>query len=185
MLSVVYLIKTSPFLYFCTPIKKKTVLCRLTHLGGKKQRSCSLLISNANVKRSGIAVPVVSESSPQSRHVSCILFYQVYHSFHDEVDVYRQHWWRCDGPCRTRKPFFGYVKRAMNRAPSARDPWWEDHRRTCGGTYTKIKEPENYGKKGKSEEKKDKNASKKPGDKIKPGRIYNIYVEYMDTTVWA
>ncbi|XP_053499479.1 DNA-dependent metalloprotease SPRTN [Ictalurus furcatus] len=93
----------------------------------------------------------------------------VYHSFHDEVDVYRQHWWRCDGPCRTRKPFFGYVKRAMNRAPSARDPWWEDHRRTCGGTYTKIKEPENYGKKGKSEEKKDKNASKKPGDKIKPG----------------
>ncbi|KAF4092074.1 hypothetical protein AMELA_G00016830 [Ameiurus melas] len=93
----------------------------------------------------------------------------VYHSFHDEVDVYRQHWWRCDGPCRTRKPFFGYVKRAMNRAPSARDPWWEDHRRTCGGTYTKIKEPENYGKKGKGEEKKDKNASRKPGDKIKPG----------------
>uniref|UniRef100_A0A8B9HZZ1 DNA-dependent metalloprotease SPRTN n=1 Tax=Astyanax mexicanus TaxID=7994 RepID=A0A8B9HZZ1_ASTMX len=81
----------------------------------------------------------------------------IYHSFHDEVDVYRQHWWRCDGPCQNRKPFFGYVKRAMNRAPSARDPWWEDHRRTCGGTYTKIKEPENYGKKGKNEEKKEKN----------------------------
>uniref|UniRef100_A0A3B4ECM6 DNA-dependent metalloprotease SPRTN n=1 Tax=Pygocentrus nattereri TaxID=42514 RepID=A0A3B4ECM6_PYGNA len=80
----------------------------------------------------------------------------IYHSFHDEVDVYRQHWWRCDGPCQNRKPFLGYVKRAMNRAPSARDPWWEDHRRTCGGTFTKIKEPENYGKKGKNEEKKDK-----------------------------
>uniref|UniRef100_A0A3B1JNG8 DNA-dependent metalloprotease SPRTN n=1 Tax=Astyanax mexicanus TaxID=7994 RepID=A0A3B1JNG8_ASTMX len=92
----------------------------------------------------------------------------VYHSFHDEVDVYRQHWWRCDGPCQNRKPFFGYVKRAMNRAPSARDPWWEDHRRTCGGTYTKIKEPENYGKKGKNEEKKEKNASKKPASKIIP-----------------
>ncbi|KAK3522612.1 hypothetical protein QTP86_027198 [Hemibagrus guttatus] len=93
----------------------------------------------------------------------------IYHSFHDEVDVYRQHWWRCNGPCQNRKPFFGYVKRAMNRAPSARDPWWEDHRRTCGGTYTKIKEPENYGKKGKSEEeKKEKNASKKPGGKMKP-----------------
>ncbi|XP_072551523.1 DNA-dependent metalloprotease SPRTN [Salminus brasiliensis] len=92
----------------------------------------------------------------------------VYHSFHDEVDVYRQHWWRCDGPCQNRKPFFGYVKRAMNRAPSARDPWWEDHRRTCGGTYTKIKEPENYGKKGKNVERKDKNASKKSAGKIMP-----------------
>lgn len=71
----------------------------------------------------------------------------VYHSFHDEVDVYRQHWWRCNGPCQNRKPYFGYVKRAMNRAPSHLDPWWEDHRRSCGGTYTKVKEPEGYGKK--------------------------------------
>lgn len=80
----------------------------------------------------------------------------VYHSFHDEVDVYRQHWWRCNGPCQNRKPYFGYVKRAMNRAPSHLDPWWEDHRRTCGGTYTKVKEPEGYGKKKSS--KKDKAA---------------------------
>uniref|UniRef100_A0A3P8UXJ6 DNA-dependent metalloprotease SPRTN n=1 Tax=Cynoglossus semilaevis TaxID=244447 RepID=A0A3P8UXJ6_CYNSE len=78
----------------------------------------------------------------------------VYHSFHDEVDVYRQHWWRCDGPCQTHKPFFGYVKRAMNRAPSSLDFWWADHQRTCGGTYTKIKEPEGYGKKGKKDGKK-------------------------------
>uniref|UniRef100_A0A8C8DY57 DNA-dependent metalloprotease SPRTN n=1 Tax=Oryzias sinensis TaxID=183150 RepID=A0A8C8DY57_9TELE len=78
----------------------------------------------------------------------------VYHSFHDEVDVYRQHWWRCDGPCQNRRPYFGYVKRAMNRAPSSLDPWWEDHRRTCGGTYTKIKEPDGYGKKGKKDGKK-------------------------------
>jgi len=42
----------------------------------------------------------------------------------------------------------------MNRAPSSLDPWWEDHRRTCGGTYTKVKEPEGYGKKGKKEGKK-------------------------------
>lgn len=75
----------------------------------------------------------------------------IYHSFHDEVDVYRQHWWKCDGPCQTRKPYFGFVKRAMNRAPSSLDPWWEDHRRTCGGTYTKVKEPEGYGKKGKKD----------------------------------
>ena len=35
----------------------------------------------------------------------------------------------------------------MNRAPSPRDPWWAEHQRNCGGTYTKIKEPEGYGKK--------------------------------------
>lgn len=43
----------------------------------------------------------------------------------------------------------------MNRAPSALDPWWEDHRRTCGGTYLKVKEPEGYGKKGKKDAKKE------------------------------
>ncbi|XP_051954564.1 DNA-dependent metalloprotease SPRTN [Xyrauchen texanus] len=84
----------------------------------------------------------------------------IYHSFHNEVDVYRQHWWRCNGPCQNRRPFFGYVKRAMNRPPSTRDPWWAEHQRTCGGTYTKIKEPENYGKTGKS--KRDGNKEKNP-----------------------
>ncbi|KAL0967422.1 hypothetical protein UPYG_G00252020 [Umbra pygmaea] len=73
----------------------------------------------------------------------------VYHTFHDEVDLYRQHWWRCDGPCQTRKPYFGYVKRSMNRAPSAQDTWWGEHLRSCGGTYTKVKEPEGYRNKGK------------------------------------
>ncbi|MBN3306056.1 SPRTN protein, partial [Amia calva] len=101
----------------------------------------------------------------------------VYHSFHDEVDQYRQHWWRCGGPCQTRRPFFGYVKRAMNRAPSAQDPWWAEHQRTCGGTYIKIKEPEDYGKKGKKGEKgkksgtqtaqKDKSSGTQPAEKEK------------------
>ncbi|XP_016392672.1 sprT-like domain-containing protein Spartan [Sinocyclocheilus rhinocerous] len=92
----------------------------------------------------------------------------IYHSFHDEVDVYRQHWWRCNGPCQNHRPFFGYVKRAMNRPPSARDPWWAEHQRTCGGTYTKIKEPENYGKTGKSDKKKDKNPSYESSKNSKP-----------------
>ncbi|XP_048453041.1 DNA-dependent metalloprotease SPRTN, partial [Rhincodon typus] len=86
----------------------------------------------------------------------------IYHNFHDEVDEYRQHWWRCDGPCQNRRPYFGYVKRAMNRAPSARDPWWAEHQQTCGGTYSKVKEPENYKvKKGKHREKPGK-LSKSP-----------------------
>ncbi|XP_069580328.1 DNA-dependent metalloprotease SPRTN [Brachyistius frenatus] len=89
----------------------------------------------------------------------------VYHSFHDEVDAYRQHWWRCDGPCRSRKPYLGFVKRAMNRAPSSLDLWWEDHRRTCGGTYAKVKEPEGYGKKGKKD---GKAAEARPSGNGKP-----------------
>ncbi|CAD5119954.1 DgyrCDS8535 [Dimorphilus gyrociliatus] len=74
----------------------------------------------------------------------------IYHSFHNEVELYRQHWWRCDGPCKDRKPFFGYVKRAMNRAPAPRDPWWNDHKASCNGTFHKVKEPENYSKKKES-----------------------------------
>uniref|UniRef100_A0A3P8RFX8 DNA-dependent metalloprotease SPRTN n=1 Tax=Astatotilapia calliptera TaxID=8154 RepID=A0A3P8RFX8_ASTCA len=92
----------------------------------------------------------------------------IYHSFHDEVDVYRQHWWRCDGPCQKRKPYFGYVKRAMNRAPSSLDPWWEDHQRTCGGTYTKIKEPEGYGKKCKKTSKTSEKKATGSGKNIIP-----------------
>ena len=117
-------------------------------------------------------------SSVSSQSVLCVdmhltsestVFHQVYHTFHDEVDLYRQHWWRCDGPCRTRKPYFGYVKRAMNRAPSAQATWWGDHLRSCGGTDTKGKEPEGYGKKGKktdtSQGKTDTSKDKKPTDK--------------------
>ncbi|KAH9076254.1 hypothetical protein Ae201684P_012742 [Aphanomyces euteiches] len=43
--------------------------------------------------------------------------------------------------CSSRKPYFGLVKRAMNRAPSPRDPWWAQHERDFGGQYTNIKEP--------------------------------------------
>ncbi|NXM49979.1 SPRTN protein, partial [Gymnorhina tibicen] len=73
----------------------------------------------------------------------------IYHNFYDEVNVYRQHWWRCNGPCQKRAPYFGYVKRSMNRAPSAHDFWWDEHQRTCGGTFTKVKEPEKFSEKSK------------------------------------
>lgn len=46
------------------------------------------------------------------------------------------------------------VKRSMNRAPGPNDLWWNEHMATCGGTYYKIKEPENYMKKKKEKEKK-------------------------------
>jgi hypothetical protein len=66
----------------------------------------------------------------------------VYHTFHDEVDSYRTHVWQCDGPCKTRPPYFGLVKRSMNRAPGKSDTWWATHEVECGGTYTKVQEPE-------------------------------------------
>lgn len=72
------------------------------------------------------------------------------------MDEYRRHWWRCNGPCQHRQPYYGYVKRATNRAPSVHDYWWADHQKTCGGTYIKIKEPENYSKKGRGKTKADK-----------------------------
>ncbi|KAF2094501.1 hypothetical protein NA57DRAFT_46496 [Rhizodiscina lignyota] len=65
----------------------------------------------------------------------------VYHTFHDEVDSYRKHIWQCSGPCKDRPPYFGLVKRSMNRPPGKGDSWWKRHEQECGGTYTKIAEP--------------------------------------------
>jgi hypothetical protein len=65
----------------------------------------------------------------------------IYHTFHDEVESYRTHVWQCDGPCRSQPPYFGLVKRSMNRPPGKSDTWWTRHQAECGGTYTKIQEP--------------------------------------------
>ncbi|XP_050526588.1 DNA-dependent metalloprotease dvc-1 [Daktulosphaira vitifoliae] len=73
----------------------------------------------------------------------------IYHNFHEEVKLYRQHWWKCNGPCQNHPPFYGYVKRSINRTPSINDVWWTNHQATCGGSFIKIKEPEGYGEKKK------------------------------------
>ncbi|KAI4707712.1 hypothetical protein J4E89_007340 [Alternaria sp. Ai002NY15] len=65
----------------------------------------------------------------------------IYHTFHDEVDSYRTHVWQCDGLCRSQPPYFGLVKRSMNRAPGKGDTWYSRHQAECGGTYHKIQEP--------------------------------------------
>lgn len=82
----------------------------------------------------------------------------VYHTFIDEVNVYKTHWWRCDGPCKERAPYFGFVKRTCNRAPGKSDSWWQRHQQTCGGSFIKVKEPEKVEKKRKGKE----NTKKKP-----------------------
>ncbi|CRG95094.1 conserved Plasmodium protein, unknown function [Plasmodium gallinaceum] len=64
----------------------------------------------------------------------------IYHSFHDEVNFYRNHIWRCTGVCRTYPPHFGYVRRSMNRPPSSKEKWWRRHSLYCGGHFVKINE---------------------------------------------
>ena len=99
-------------------------------------------------------------SVPQSFNFS------VYHTFHDEVELYKQHWWRCDGPCTKKPPFYGFVKRPMNRAPGPNDRWWGQHQQTCGGSFIKVKEPEGYGqKKGKKKTDNKETNAKKTNDK--------------------
>ncbi|CAG8592040.1 12574_t:CDS:2 [Funneliformis caledonium] len=39
----------------------------------------------------------------------------VYHNFRDEVNYYKTHVWKCDGPCQHKPPYYGIVKRSMNR----------------------------------------------------------------------
>ncbi|CAB3235265.1 unnamed protein product [Arctia plantaginis] len=85
----------------------------------------------------------------------------IYHSFHDEVHLYLTHWWRCDGPCLKRRPHFGIVRRSNNRAPGPSDYWWNEHKRKCGGTFIKIKEPENFKAKKKNSGTSTTNTSKK------------------------
>ncbi|KAL7670588.1 hypothetical protein ACOME3_005524 [Neoechinorhynchus agilis] len=80
----------------------------------------------------------------------------IFHSFHDEVDLHRVHWWQCDGPCQFRRPFYGLVKRAMNRKPGPYDRWFADHQKTCGGRFIKIREPNKKSEIKKADEKKQK-----------------------------
>ncbi|KRY54456.1 SprT-like domain-containing protein Spartan, partial [Trichinella britovi] len=99
----------------------------------------------------------------------------IYHNFHDEVNVHRQHWWRCNGKCRYRRPFYGWVKRATNRAPGPYDFWWAEHKNSCGGTFEKVKEPDGYQAKQAQKQKAtvDKQLPKVESVKF-PGKGYSL-----------
>ncbi|CUV05093.1 unnamed protein product, partial [Cryptosporidium hominis] len=61
----------------------------------------------------------------------------IYHNFHDELNYYRRYIWRCDGVCRNHPPYYGYVRRSINRKPGPADSWWNFHKKTCGGCFVK------------------------------------------------
>lgn len=62
----------------------------------------------------------------------------VYHTFHAEVQELRKHVWKCNGKCQERPPFFGIVRRAINRPPQPADWWFNQHSLECGGEFIKI-----------------------------------------------
>jgi len=95
----------------------------------------------------------------------------IYHHFNEEVDYHRKHIWKCDGICQTKPPYYGFVKRAMNRVPGPGDRWWNEHKIKCGGNFDKIAEPENY--KNKKIKKVNKNSKKKIFDKNNDLKNYN------------
>lgn len=86
----------------------------------------------------------------------------VHHDLHDDM-IYKQYCWRCTGSCQNKKPLFGIVKRAINRAPGPKDKWWAKHLHSCGGEFKKIEEPEKPAKSTKS-----KTTTKKPETMNKP-----------------
>ncbi|KAM0683482.1 hypothetical protein MDAP_001050 [Mitosporidium daphniae] len=87
----------------------------------------------------------------------------VYHSFHGEVNYYKRHIWRCSGICRERPPFYGWVRRAMNREPQKADSWFKSHLEACGGTFVKISEPFKPAKSNAKERKHNKIVPYFPG----------------------
>ena len=66
----------------------------------------------------------------------------MFHNFQKEVDKFRVHVYRCDGPCIKRRPYFGVIRRAITRPPGPTDKWWARHSQECGGTFHKVEGPD-------------------------------------------
>lgn len=98
-----------------------------------------------------------------------------YHTFKDEVDLYRVHHWTCNLCAMV-------IKRAMNRAPAPHDPFWPLHEKSCGGEFVKTKEPE---KKKVVKKKAPKNKvvavdpSSKSNTKLPPGVMRTLRIDSM------
>ncbi|KAK3932396.1 SprT-like domain-containing protein Spartan [Frankliniella fusca] len=101
-----------------------------------------LFVTENNIDRDGHGPEFLKHMDRINKQVG--LNISVYHTFSNEVQHYQQHIWLCNGPCQTRPPYFGKVCRAMNRAPGPADFWYSDHLESCGGTFSKISEPEGY-----------------------------------------
>ncbi|XP_055525880.1 DNA-dependent metalloprotease dvc-1 [Wyeomyia smithii] len=106
----------------------------------------------------------------------------VYHTFHDEVNLYKTHWWKCNGVCKNRPPHYGTVKRSANRKPGPSDFWWANHQATCGGEFIKIKEPEPKRKKAVTNKENNPLSGSPKGKKANTIPPRNNITKYFDLT---
>ena len=79
--------------------------------------------------------------------------------------MYQQHWWRRNGPCQHKAPFFGTVRRSMNRVPGPNGFWCKEHQLTCNGQFIKIKKPEKIPKNSKKKSSKNSRNSESKSQK--------------------
>ncbi|CAI2166903.1 14703_t:CDS:2 [Funneliformis geosporum] len=68
----------------------------------------------------------------------------VYHNFREEVNYYKTHVWKCDGPCQHNPPYYGIVRRSMNRKPQKADSWFENHQATCDKWIDKGRDEKSF-----------------------------------------
>lgn len=92
------------------------------------------------IDRDGHGPAFTSLADRINRH--CGSSITVYHTFSEEVLHCQQHVWRCTGKCREWPPYFGWVRRAMNRAPQPADRWFGEHQSKCGGQFVKVDGPD-------------------------------------------
>lgn len=52
-----------------------------------------------------------------------------------------------------RPPYFGWVKRSMNRKPQSADSWWSSHQASCSGIFEKVSENSQASEKSSNVEK--------------------------------
>ncbi|XP_053568189.1 DNA-dependent metalloprotease SPRTN-like [Bombina bombina] len=90
-----------------------------------------------NIKESDMHGPVFC-SHMQRINTAGRFHITTYHTFHKEIEFYDNKWYRCDGPCNTKKPYYGFCVPYSCAKPS----WWDQHKTNCGGKFKKVQRPD-------------------------------------------
>ncbi|CCF73768.1 SprT-like family [Babesia microti strain RI] len=114
--------------YRCIDDYKQTLLHEMIH--------AYLFLTQTRHKRTGHGKQFIKWMNKVNQLTG--LKVSIRHNFVEEVKYYRKYVWRCNGICRLNPPSFGYIRRAINLAPSAKDSWWSDHLILCGGQFVQI-----------------------------------------------
>lgn len=60
----------------------------------------------------------------------------VYHYFKNEIALYENRLWRCNGKCRNRPPQFGLIRnKTHDFIDFKKQWWWSYHWKNCGGNF--------------------------------------------------